>query len=76
MCCDVTPFSLVNTHDVLGNMTASMSSPRQTLKTEILILKTADCAAGDERGGVLVWRAMGTARKQSDGLRFVQHSEA
>jgi hypothetical protein len=54
MCCDVTPFSLVNTHDFLGNKTASMSSQRQTLKTEILILKTTDCEVGDERGGVLV----------------------
>ena len=54
MWCEVTPFSLVNTHDFLGNMTASMSSPRQTIKTEILILKTADCEVGDEWGGVLV----------------------
>ena len=54
MCCDVMPFSLVNRHDFLGNMIASMSSPRQTLKNEILILKTADCEVGDEQGGVLV----------------------
>jgi hypothetical protein len=54
MCCDVTPFSLFNTHDFLGNMTASMSSPLQNLKNEILILKTVDCEVGDERGGVFV----------------------
>jgi hypothetical protein len=54
MCCNVTPFSLVNTHNFLGKMTASMSGPRQTLQTEILMLKTANCEAGHERGGVFV----------------------
>ena len=37
MCCDVTPFSLVNTHDFLGNMTVSMSSPLQNLTLRLLM---------------------------------------
>jgi hypothetical protein len=49
-----------------------MSSPLQNLKTEILILKTADCEVGDKRGGVFVYRAMGTARKQSAGLTVLR----
>jgi hypothetical protein len=53
VCCDFRPFSLVKTHDV-WKAAGSMSGVRQTLKTEILILKTADCEVGDERGSGFV----------------------